>query len=165
MGVAPKLKAHQEGSLHRAFSIFLFRSSDGALLMQKRHAGKYHCPDLWSNTCCGHPRPGESVQQAAMRRLFEELGLRIPLEWVGLFEYRADCGQGMVEHEMDHVFSGDISQALFDQMYAPHPNEIGETAWVLPGDLQITLQTHTDIYTPWLHKALNCCLSGRGRTC
>ena len=74
IGVCEKLEAHQKGLLHRAFSIFLFNSTN-ELLVQKRAATKYHSANLWSNTCCSHPAPGETIQEAAVRRLNEEMYL------------------------------------------------------------------------------------------
>ena len=80
IGTAPKLAAHQAGGrLHRAFSVFVLNSRDEVLL-QRRAAGKYHGAGLWSNSCCGHPRPGESTPAAARRRLREEMGIDLELE-------------------------------------------------------------------------------------
>jgi isopentenyl-diphosphate Delta-isomerase len=105
VGVGAKLKFHREGLLHRAFSIFIF-NSDGELLMQRRALNKYHSPGLWSNTCCGHPRPGEQILVAAQQRLKAEIGLECLLDPVGSLIYRADVGDGLVEHELDHLFIG-----------------------------------------------------------
>ena len=71
-GVAEKMEAHQQGWLHRAFSVFIFNSR-GEMLLQQRALDKYHSGGLWTNTCCSHPRPGESTQVAAERRLKEEM--------------------------------------------------------------------------------------------
>src|ERR1041384_906891 len=89
VGVGTKLKIHREGLLHRAFSIFIF-NSHGKLLLQRRALGKYHSPGLWSNTCCGHPRPDEHVLVASRRRLKAEMGLDCKLEAFGSLIYRAD---------------------------------------------------------------------------
>src|SRR6187455_577883 len=89
IGIANKSEAHQKGLLHRAFSIFIFNSK-GEALLQQRAFDKYHSPGLWSNTCCSHPMPGETVQQAATRRLFEEMGLRCTLEKKFSFVYKAN---------------------------------------------------------------------------
>jgi isopentenyl-diphosphate delta-isomerase len=105
VGVGEKIKIHQVGILHRAFSIFIF-NSDGELLLQRRAPGKYHSPGLWSNTCCGHPRPGEDLLAAAQLRLEIEMGLDCELEAFGSFIYRADVGNGLVEHEFDHLLIG-----------------------------------------------------------
>jgi isopentenyl-diphosphate delta-isomerase len=105
VGVGEKLKIHQAGLLHRAFSIFIVNAR-GELLLQRRALSKYHSPGLWSNTCCGHPRPGEQVMAAAQRRLKAEMGLDCRLEVVGSFIYLADVGDGLVEHEFDHLLVG-----------------------------------------------------------
>ncbi len=113
VGVGEKLHVHREGLLHRAFSIFIF-NSHGELLMQRRALCKYHSAGLWSNTCCGHPRPGEQVVAAAERRLKVEMGLGCQLEEFGSFIYRADVGDGLVEHEFDHLLLGrsDLAPSL-----------------------------------------------------
>lgn len=105
VGVGEKLKIHREGQLHRAFSVFIL-NSHGELLLQRRALSKYHSPGLWSNTCCGHPRPSEHVTLAAQQRLRAEMGLDCRLKRVGSFIYRADVGDGLVEHELDHLLVG-----------------------------------------------------------
>jgi isopentenyl-diphosphate delta-isomerase len=105
VGVGEKLKIHRKGLLHRAFSIFILNSS-GELLLQRRALNKYHSPGLWSNTCCGHPRPGEPLIVAAQRRLKAEMGLDCQLTQVGSFVYRQDVSGGLIEHEFDHILIG-----------------------------------------------------------
>jgi len=105
VGVGAKLKIHREGLLHRAFSIFIF-NAHGELLLQRRALSKYHSPGLWSNTCCGHPRLGEQVLVAAQRRLKAEMGLDCQLDAFGSLIYRTDVGDGLVEHEFDHLLIG-----------------------------------------------------------
>ncbi len=76
IGTAEKLAAHQKNQLHRAFSVFIFRRSPQLeLLLQQRAQDKYHCGGLWTNTCCSHPHPGESIIDAGQRRLVQELAL------------------------------------------------------------------------------------------
>ncbi len=147
IGCAEKLDAHREGLLHRAFSIFV-RRPDGAILLQRRALGKYHTPGLWSNTCCGHPRPGESVVRGAERRLYEELGLTCALRVVGRFHYRAVLENGLIEHEIDHVLSG-VSSA--DPI--PCPDEVDEYRWVTAGALRKELAHHAPRFTPWFAQA------------
>lgn len=149
IGVADKLVAHESGSLHRAFSIFIFDAA-GRLLMQQRAAGKYHSGGLWSNTCCGHPRPGESTAAAAARRLREEMGFASDLERVGTFVYRAELGSGLVEHEFDHVFAG-----RFDGTPRVNPSEVDRWAWVTRSDLRRDLAEDPDRFTAWLRPALD----------
>ena len=105
VGVGEKLKVHRDGLLHRAFSIFVFNSR-GDLLLQRRAPGKYHSAGLWSNTCCGHPRPGKQLLVDARRRLKAEMGLDCQLEAIGSLIYRAAVGNGLVEHEFDHLLIG-----------------------------------------------------------
>lgn len=105
IGLMEKMQAHREAVLHRAFSIFIFNSR-GEILLQQRAYTKYHTPGLWTNTCCSHPRKGETVADAASRRLFEEMGMICPLEEKFSFIYKADVSQGLIEHEFDHVLIG-----------------------------------------------------------
>ena len=105
VGSAEKLDAHRQGLLHRAVSVLVF-DGQGRTLLQKRAAGKYHSAGRWSNTCCGHPRPGEETLAAARRRLREEMGIDVALAHALTFVYRAEVGGGLVEHEVDHVFLG-----------------------------------------------------------
>src|SRR5688500_8369765 len=105
IGSAPKLDAHRDGLLHRAFSVFI-RDHDGRILLHRRADGKYHSGGLWTNACCGHPRPGEETAAAAERRLLEEMGIGTDLAEAGVFTYHASVGAGLMEHEIDHVFSG-----------------------------------------------------------
>ena len=105
IGLMEKQAAHVNPTLHRAFSIFVFNSK-GEMLLQQRALTKYHTPGLWTNTCCSHPRDGESLQQATKRRLMEEMGMECDLKEVFSFIYKADVMQGLIEHEFDHVFVG-----------------------------------------------------------
>lgn len=104
-GLMEKMQAHREAVLHRAFSVFLFNSKS-ELMLQQRAMSKYHSPGLWTNTCCSHPRDGETVKQAADRRLMEEMGMYAEMNQVFWFIYKADVGQGLTEHELDHVLIG-----------------------------------------------------------
>ena len=105
IGIADKLETHRRGALHRAISVIVWDSA-GRLLLQKRAAGKYHSGGSWTNACCGHPRPGEDVEAAALRRLEEEMGFTCPLESLGTIRYRAELDHGMIEHELVHMFRG-----------------------------------------------------------
>jgi isopentenyl-diphosphate delta-isomerase len=104
-GEMDKLEAHRKGVLHRAFSVLLF-DRDGRLLLQQRATGKYHSGGLWTNTCCSHPAPDEPVKEAAYRRLHEEMGIHAPLRELFTTRYYLELGEGMIEHELDHVFFG-----------------------------------------------------------
>ncbi|MGV9315914.1 isopentenyl-diphosphate Delta-isomerase [Streptomyces sp. NPDC003691] len=132
IGTAEKLSAHQPpGRLHRAFSVFLF-DERGRLLIQRRALGKYHSPGVWSNTCCGHPYPGEAPFAAAARRTHEELGVSPSLlAEAGTVRYNhPDPASGLVEQEYNHLFVGMVQGDP-----APDPEEVGETVFVTPGEL------------------------------
>ncbi|MFJ4870186.1 isopentenyl-diphosphate Delta-isomerase [Streptomyces sp. NPDC088757] len=132
IGTAEKLTAHQApGQLHRAFSVFLFDES-GRLLLQRRALGKYHSPGVWSNTCCGHPYPGEAPFAAAARRTFEELGVSPSLlAEAGTVRYNhPDPASGLVEQEFNHLFVG-----LVQAEPRPDPEEIEDTVFVTPAEL------------------------------
>ncbi|MFE1251483.1 isopentenyl-diphosphate Delta-isomerase [Streptomyces sp. NPDC058735] len=132
IGTAEKLAAHQPpGQLHRAFSVFLF-DEYGRLLLQQRALGKYHSPGVWSNTCCGHPYPGEAPFAAAARRTFEELGVSPSLlAEAGTVRYNhPDPESGLVEQEYNHLFVGMVQAVL-----RPDPEEVASTAFVTPPEL------------------------------
>ena len=105
IGLMEKQEAHVKGLLHRAFSIFVFNSSN-ELLIQKRALQKYHSGGLWTNTCCSHPREKETILEAAHRRLHEEMGMTCKLELKFNFIYKAKLDNNLYEHEFDHVFFG-----------------------------------------------------------
>lgn len=149
VGTMEKMRAHAEGRLHRAFSVFVFDPA-GRLLLQQRAASKYHSAGLWSNTCCGHPRPGEPLEAAAPRRLLEEMGFRTELRPLFRFLYRAEIGPGMAEHEVDHVLAG-----TFAGDPAPDPAEVGDWKWQ---DLEAVLADvarRPQAYTAWLRILLD----------
>jgi len=79
IGTEEMLKAHQGGKLHRAFSILNFNDKK-QLLLQQRAFSKNVCPGLWSNTCCGHPWPDETMEDAVHRKLQEEMGFDTELK-------------------------------------------------------------------------------------
>jgi isopentenyl-diphosphate delta-isomerase len=143
IGRAPKLAAHRDGWLHRAVSVQL-RDGEGRLLLQKRRLDKYHSGGLWTNTCCGHPRPGESVAVAARRRLDEEMGIRCELLPLFTATYRADVDRGLIEHELVHVFGGEYSGEVH-----PHPEEAEAFAWVAPDDLIAAVARTPEQYSVW----------------
>ncbi|MBN1820393.1 MAG: isopentenyl-diphosphate Delta-isomerase, partial [Prolixibacteraceae bacterium] len=103
IGEMEKMEAHEKAVLHRAFSVFIFNSKK-ELLLQQRSAGKYHSALLWTNTCCSHPVPGELTENAAKRRLKEEMGMNAELKFLFKFQYKAPFDNGLTEHEIDHVF-------------------------------------------------------------
>jgi isopentenyl-diphosphate delta-isomerase len=148
IGRAPKLAAHASpGQLHLAISVFLYRD-DGALLLQQRAATKYHFPGLWANACCSHPVPGEAVADAAAARVREELGIDAPLALAGSLTYRAACPtSGLVEHEFDWVFVGEI-----DSTVHPDPREIDAVRFVTIDELGDG--DFDGVLAPWFFPAL-----------
>ena len=155
IGTAEKLTAHREGALHRAFSIFVFRS-DGQLLLQKRAQTKYHSGGLWSNTCCSHPRPQEALEEAAHRRLTEEMGFDCALKDIFSLTYKVQLGNDLWEHEYDHVFVGH-----YDGEPTPHPQEIDDWKWIDLGGLQKDIHNNPDRYTYWLRVCIDNIISHR----
>lgn len=150
IGIADKLEAHQSGGrLHRAFSIMLF-GPDGRVLIQKRAAVKYHFGGLWTNACCGHPRPGEELVEAARLRLREELGRDAELRRVFSLSYAAmDLHSGLAERELDHVLVGTLAGEV-----APDPKEIDELCWVDCEQLVQDVGDRPERYTPWFRLML-----------
>jgi isopentenyl-diphosphate Delta-isomerase len=150
IGIEDKLKAHQNGGrLHRAFSVFVFNSA-GQMLLQRRSRRKYHFGGLWTNACCSHPHPGESLEKSARARLSDEFGFDIALTEAFSFTYHAtDAASGLTEHEFDHVLIG-----RFDGQPSPNPDEIDEWKWVAPDELGQDVQRHPQDYTPWFKTCL-----------
>ncbi|MFF7333138.1 isopentenyl-diphosphate Delta-isomerase [Streptomyces sp. NPDC090306] len=150
IGTAEKLAAHQApGQLHRAFSVFLF-DEQGRLLLQQRAQGKYHSPGVWSNTCCGHPYPGEAPFAAAARRTYEELGVSPSLmAEAGTVRYNhPDPDSGLVEQEFNHLFVGLVQSAVH-----PDEEEVGATAFVTPQELA---ERHArDPFSAWFMTVLD----------
>ena len=141
-----KLEAHQKGLRHKAVSVFVLK--DRQVLLQRRAMTKYHTPGLWANTCCTHPDWGEAQGACAQRRLVEELGLEgIILEHRHHLEYRAEVGNGLIEHEVVDVFLGRTKR---DPELNLNPDEVMETRWVDYHDLMAEVHRYPDRFTPWL---------------
>jgi isopentenyl-diphosphate Delta-isomerase len=149
LGVMEKMEAHQKGVLHRALSVLIFNSK-GEMLLQKRAESKYHSGGLWTNTCCSHPRPSESISDAATRRLREEMGIELKLNHAGSFIYKAKLDQGLTEHELDHVFTG-----VFDGKPIINKHEVADWKYVSVGSLMMDITTHPTQYTEWFKIILN----------
>ncbi|MDK3017783.1 isopentenyl-diphosphate Delta-isomerase [Pseudodonghicola flavimaris] len=148
---ADKLAVHRQGLRHKAVSVFVLRESD--ILLQRRALGKYHTPGLWTNTCCTHPFWDEEPSHCAVRRLQEELGLTgIYPEFRHHLEYRAEVGNGMVEHEEVDVFVAPVHR---DIRITPDPEEVMATRWIDYHDLRAELTRHPQRFTPWLRIYLN----------
>lgn len=152
IGVAEKMQAHEQGLLHRAFSVFVVREQHGQLeiLLQQRQSEKYHCGGLWTNTCCSHPRIDEDIVTAASRRLQEEMGLNVDLTVIDSFIYRAEFSNGLVEYEYDYVLIGYYNNAAIN----PNPFEVENYSWCTINQLKRNLNDRPELYTPWLKPAL-----------
>ena len=143
LGVMEKMQAHENGLLHRAFSVFLFNEK-GEMLLQKRASTKYHSPNQWTNAVCSHPRIHETYIEGAKRRLKEELGIETEITPKFHFIYKADVGQNLWEHELDHVFTGDFNGAV-----KMNPDEVSEVRYVTMQDLENEMETHPENFTEW----------------
>ncbi len=153
IGEAEKQDVHEQGLLHRAFSVLLYRQHQGKLelLLQKRNPKKYHSGGMWTNTCCSHPRPGEETTVAAQRRLLEETGINLPLQEIAVFRYLAHFANGLIEHEIDHVFVAEFNELpqQFD------PAEIEVMKWIELNALKRELDAMPYLYTPWFGRVLS----------
>ncbi|WP_420581412.1 isopentenyl-diphosphate Delta-isomerase [Reichenbachiella sp.] len=149
IGTSEKLAAHKNGQLHRAFSIFIFNTK-GEMLLQRRTLDKYHSGGLWTNACCSHPRPKEKSLDAANRRLAEELGMKTELSFLFSFLYKADFENGLIEHELDHVFIG--TSDLLPQL---NLSEAMDYKYISPASLLDDIQKHPTQYTYWFKKIVD----------
>lgn len=149
IGTMEKLEAHEKGLLHRAFSIFLF-NSEGEMLIHQRALTKYHSPGLWTNACCSHPAPSESILAAAKRRMSEELGIQTELRPAFSFEYREAFDNSLIEHELDHVLVG-----YTDENPILNPNEVHDFRWVTLDSLLKEINESPEKFTIWFRIILN----------
>jgi len=148
IGIEEKMKAHELALLHRAFSVFVFNDK-GEILLQQRAISKYHSGGLWTNTCCSHPRPNEQVEDAAIRRLQEEMGFTTPLTKAFHFIYKADFDNGLTEHELDHVFIGKYNDAIdFNS------DEVESYKYETLEVLEKHIEEEPEHYTAWFKIAL-----------
>jgi len=143
IGKLDKTSVHEQGLLHRAFSLFVFNSK-GEILLQQRADHKYHSAGLWSNACCSHPRFGEELNTAVQRRLLDEMGMDCDPMFVFSFLYRVEFDNGLVEHEFDHVFF-DVLEAL------PSINleEVKSYKYMSMDNLEKELLSNPAYYTEW----------------
>ncbi|MCE2963140.1 MAG: isopentenyl-diphosphate Delta-isomerase [Chitinophagales bacterium] len=149
LGLMPKVEAHEKGLLHRAISILLYNSK-GEMLIQQRAKTKYHWPLIWSNAVCSHPRENEDFQDAAQRRLKEELNITCSLKEVYRFIYKAKDEQtGLIEHEYDVVYEGQ-----FDGEIPFNPNEIESIRWIALSSLSQDIEDQPEIYSFWFKEIL-----------
>ena len=143
IGSMEKQEAHEKGLLHRAFSVFVFNENK-ELLLQQRALTKYHSAGLWTNTCCSHPRIGETIEQAAHRRLMEEMGFDCELTSKSSFIYKAAFENGLTEHELDHILVG-----TFNGEISFNPTEVKNIKWISLEELEIDLIKNNQNYTAW----------------
>lgn len=143
IGTMEKMEAHRSGKLHRAFSVILF-NSEGEMLLQKRSKKKYHSGGLWTNACCSHPAPGESMEAAARRRLMEEMGIDVQPKFSYKFIYRTDLDQNLIEHELDHVYVG-----LYNGIPAINKEEVEDWKFVSVSWLKNDVLKNPQEYTYW----------------
>lgn len=140
-----KLQAHAQSLLHLAVSVFVF--DRGELLIQQRAAGKYHCGGQWANTCCSHPDWGESLADCASRRLFEEMGIAVPLEACGELEYTADVGNGLCENERVTLFRAEVPRSTLKLL--PDPAEVMASRWIQQSRLRAEITSAPQRFAPW----------------
>ena len=144
IGTISKADAHDAtGTLHRAFSLFIF-NDQGELLLQQRSPEKRLWGGYWSNSCCSHPRAGETMDEAVHRRLEDELGMTASLEFVYKFIYQADFGEAGAEHELCWVYVGRATSDV-------HVNvaEISDWRWISRAALDTEMAEYPDRFTPW----------------
>ena len=142
IGLMEKLEAHQKALLHRAFSVFILNDK-GEIMLQQRAASKYHSPNLWTNTCCSHPRQGETTIEAGKRRLQEEMGFVTELTDILSFIYKAPFN-GLTEHELDHILIG-----YYNAPPTINPEEVADWRWELPEKIKEDIAKHPHRYTEW----------------
>lgn len=166
IGYGEKMDTHVKEQLHRAFSLFLFNWKDHKLLIHRRAEGKYHSGGLWTNTCCSHPRKGEELNDAVVRRMKDELGLTFSwdvqsppadmapygkLEELGKFQYYKKY-ENCAESEIDHVFYLPVKEEGI--AIDPDPEEMSECKWITMEELERWMAEKPEEFTAWFPTAL-----------
>jgi isopentenyl-diphosphate delta-isomerase len=149
IGSIGKLEAHQKGLLHRAFSIIVWNDQD-EMLIHQRAVGKYHSEGLWTNTCCSHPKVGETILEAAHRRLQEEMGFDCELHQKFHFIYQTELENQLIENELDHVLIG-----TFNQNPAPNPEEVEDYRWISLEQLKNEIAEKPAQFTFWFKEIIH----------
>lgn len=143
-GYASKAECHDgDGLLHRAFSLFVL-DAKGRVLMQQRSSEKRLWPMCWSNSCCSHPREGETMEEATQRRLEEELGIYCEFKYLFKFRYQKKYRNEGSEHEYCWVYLG-----RSDEPVRYNRNEIASWCFIQPSALDRLLFDHPEWFTPW----------------
>lgn len=143
LGLMEKMEAHRLAKLHRAFSVFAMNDKN-EILLQRRALHKYHSGGLWTNTCCSHPRDGESVEEAARRRLMEEMGFTCDVKRIFSFIYKAELDNDLTEHELDHVLI-----ARWNDDPDVNPDEVDSFDWKSVEWVANDMKNNPDRYTEW----------------
>jgi isopentenyl-diphosphate delta-isomerase len=149
LGAMEKMEAHKKGLLHRAFSILIFNSK-GEMLLQQRAEGKYHSAGLWTNACCSHPRPGESIEDAGKRKLLQEMGIECDLNYSHKFVYRVELDNELTEYEWDYVLIGN-----YDDDPNINPEEAQAWKYESVEIIKSDIQRRPEKYTCWFKLILN----------
>jgi isopentenyl-diphosphate delta-isomerase len=149
LGTMEKMEAHEKGALHRAFSVFIF-NGNREMLLQQRALSKYHSGGLWTNTCCSHPREGETTIEAAHRRLQEEMGFDCEIEKAFDFIYKKELDKGLIEHEFDHVFIGE-----YEGKVKFNPDEVNTYAYKPVREVLNETLLFPEKFTEWFKICLN----------
>lgn len=148
LGEMEKMQAHVEGVLHRAFSVFLF-NQDNEMLIHQRAGHKYHGANLWTNACCSHPQLNEDTKSSALERLQFEMGMNTDIEKIFSFIYKAQVENGLMEHELDHVFVG-----YTDEIPNPNSDEVQDWRWIQIPVLLDDMDRNPQHYTFWFKKSI-----------
>lgn len=143
IGTMDKLKAHEQGLLHRAFSVFIINSK-GEMLLHQRAQDKYHSGGLWTNACCSHPMPEETIVDAAKRRLMEEMGIVTEVKPHFSFIYKVELDNNLTEHELDHVLIG-----IYDGEVKPNEEEVMAYKWASADWVAMDIVYNPNDYTAW----------------
>lgn len=144
IGYEDKMKVHELGILHRAFSIFIFNDKN-ELLLQKRAANKYHSSSLWSNTCCSHLRIDEIMENAVNCRLKVEMGLNCNLKFIKKFSYKTRLSNNLIENEIDYIYFGWTNMNPII-----NTNEVSDYKWINIFKLKEAININPDNFTYWL---------------
>lgn len=158
LGPLKKTRAHLEGKLHRAFSIFFINKDSDKLLLQKRSINKYHSGGLWSNSCCSHQYFGENFEDALLRCVSDELGIKTDINAfykIGKFKYFSDYGN-IKEHEIDHVYIYFADKILCSQI-VPNKHEIEMIKWVNIENIDKIYKVQKNAFTSWFYDAYKIC--------